>query len=145
MPTKTDRVWRFHQNTLEALQELVQAAGLDHPDQITADHIVRRMADNDVRLLANQLFFAEPGSLLAAMDGSGAWPHNVFKLYWPLAQAASFQPANGGKLMAGKASRSMPTQSEAALSAKAEPTQAAKAESTQAAKAESTQAAKAAG
>ena len=91
VPTKTERVWRFHQNTLEALKELVQAAGLDHPNQITAAHIVRRMADNDVRLLANQLSFVKPGALLAAVEGRGDWPHNVFKLYWPLAQSRSFQ------------------------------------------------------
>jgi glutamate synthase domain-containing protein 2 len=91
VPTKTERVWRFHQNTLEALKELVQAAGLDHPNQITAAHIVRRLADNDVRLLANQLSFVKPGALLAAMEGRGEWPHNVFKLYWPLAQSRSFQ------------------------------------------------------
>ena len=91
VPTKTERVWRFHQNTLEALKELVQAAGLDHPNQITASHIVRRMADNDVRLLANQLSFIKPGALLAAMEDRGEWPHNVFKLYWPLAQSGSFQ------------------------------------------------------
>jgi len=92
VPTKTERVWRFHQYTLHALKELVQAAGLGHPNQITASHIVRRMADNDVRLLANQLSFVKPGSLLAATEGRGDWPHNVFKQYWPLAQAHSFQP-----------------------------------------------------
>ena len=95
VPTKMERVWRFHQNTLQALKELVQAAGLDHPRQITAAHIVRRMADNDVRLLANQLSFAKPGSLMAAIEGRGEWPHNVFKLYWPLAQSGSFQAAVG--------------------------------------------------
>jgi glutamate synthase domain-containing protein 2 len=93
VPSKTDRVWRFHENTLEALKELVQAAGLNHPSQITAAHIVRRMADNKVRLLANQLSFVEAGALLAAMNGLGEWPHAVFKLYWPLAQSHSFQAA----------------------------------------------------
>jgi glutamate synthase domain-containing protein 2 len=90
VPTKMERVWRFHQYTLEALKELVQAAGLDHPNQITASHIVRRMADHDVRLLANQLAFVKPGSLLAAVEGRSDWPHNVFRQYWPLAQASSF-------------------------------------------------------
>ena len=91
VPTKMERVWRFHQNTLHALQELVQAAGLNHPGQITAAHIVRRLANGDVRLLANQLSFIHPGSLLAAMAGGGEWPHNVYRLYWPLAQSHSFQ------------------------------------------------------
>jgi hypothetical protein len=57
-------VYRFHQNTLHALQELVQAAGLKHPNEITASHIVRRTADSDVRLLANQLPLVAPGALL---------------------------------------------------------------------------------
>ena len=93
VPTKMDRVWRFHQNTLEALKELVQAAGLDHPNKITASHIVRRMADSEVRLLANQLSFVKAGSLQAAIEGRGDWPHNVFRLYWPLSQSTSFQAA----------------------------------------------------
>ncbi len=91
VPTKMERVWRFHQNTLQALRELVQAAGLTHPGQITAAHIVRRSADHGVRLLANQLSFVKAGSLLAAMQGRGAWPHAVFELYWPLAISGSFQ------------------------------------------------------
>jgi len=94
VPDKTERVYRFHRNTLEALKELVQAAGLEHPNRITASHIVRRVADSDVRLLANQLPFVRPGALLAAMDGRGDWPHNVFKLYWPLARSDSFAAAS---------------------------------------------------
>ncbi len=93
VPDKTERVWRFHQNTLKALQELVQACGLDHPSQIKASHIVRRAADHSVSLLANQLAFVKPGALNAAIEGRADWPHNVFRLYWPLAQTASFMPA----------------------------------------------------
>ena len=92
VPTKTERVLRFHQNTMHALKELVQAAGLDHPSQITASHIVRRRSDHDVRLLANQLPFIAPGALMAAIEGRAEWPHNVFKVYWPLARSDSFQP-----------------------------------------------------
>ena len=93
VPDKAERVWRFHQNTLKALQELVQACGLDHPNQINASHIVRRASDHSVRLLANQLAFVKPGALNAAIEGRADWPHNVFRLYWPLAQTASFMPA----------------------------------------------------
>jgi glutamate synthase domain-containing protein 2 len=90
---KTERVFRFHQNTLKALQELVQAAGLDHPSRITAQHIVRRVADQEVRLLANTLSFVKPGALLAAVEGRGAWPHKVFEMYWPMARSDSFVAA----------------------------------------------------
>ena len=89
---KTERVWRFHENTLHALKELVQAAGLTHPDQITASHIVRRSADHGVKLLANQLHFLKPGELLAATVGQAPWPHRVYELYWPLSRSDSFQP-----------------------------------------------------
>jgi glutamate synthase domain-containing protein 2 len=90
---KTERVFRFQQNTLEALKELVQAAGLQHPNQITAQHIVRRTPDHDVRLLANQLPFVKPGALLAAIDGRADWPHAVFGFYWKMARSDSFAPA----------------------------------------------------
>jgi glutamate synthase domain-containing protein 2 len=90
VPDKTERVYRFHQNTLHALQELVQAAGLKHPNDITASHIVRRASGHDVRLLANQLPLVKPGALVDAIEGRADWPHNVFRLYWPMASAASF-------------------------------------------------------
>jgi glutamate synthase domain-containing protein 2 len=92
VPDKMERVYRYHQNTLEALKELVQAAGLNHPNQINAFHIVRRAADHEVRLLANVLPFVQPGALLAAARGQGEWPHNVYRHYWPLASAHSFAP-----------------------------------------------------
>ena len=85
VPDKAERVFRFHQLTLEALRELVQAAGLHHPSEICAAHIVHRINKHEVRLLANLLPFIKPGSLLA-----GDLPGNVFKIYWPLASAHSF-------------------------------------------------------
>jgi len=88
VPTKADRVRNFHRSTLHALQELVQAAGLDHPQQITAHHIVRRISDTEVRLLSNLVMQVRPGALLGPLDGQ----HNVFRTYWPLASAQSFQP-----------------------------------------------------
>lgn len=95
VPDKAERVWRFHDNTLHALQELVQAAGLCHPHEITAAHIVKRTADHEVHLLSNLLPFVARDALLAAERGEADWPHNVFRLYWPRASAHSFalQPA----------------------------------------------------
>jgi Conserved region in glutamate synthase len=87
VPTKADRVYNFHQQTLLALQDMVQAAGLSHPGAITAHHIVRRLDDNQVRLLANLVPQMPAGALL---NGELGDQHNVFKLYWPRAQANSF-------------------------------------------------------
>jgi glutamate synthase domain-containing protein 2 len=92
VPTKLERVARYHANTLAALKELVQAAGLQHPGQISAAHIVRRVREGEVRLLANLLPFVTPGALRAAAEGQAPWPHKVYELYWPLAQVDSFAP-----------------------------------------------------
>ena len=86
--SKTDRVFHYHQNTLMALKELVQAAGLADPSGITASHIVRRNSEHGVKLLANLLPFIEHGSLL-----QGELPLQVFRSYWPMAQASSFAMA----------------------------------------------------
>ncbi len=88
VPTKAQRVLNYHQQTLHALKELVQAAGLNHPREITASHIVRRNSEHGVKLLANLLPFVQPGELLA-----GEMPHQVFRTYWPLARADSFARA----------------------------------------------------
>ena len=93
---KTERVWRFHENTLLALQELVQAAGLHHPSSINANHIVRRRADRTAVLLANQLVYVKPGELLDAAAGRCAWPHRVFEMYWAAASAHSFSAVAPG-------------------------------------------------
>ncbi|HSC62011.1 MAG TPA: FMN-binding glutamate synthase family protein [Caldimonas sp.] len=82
---KADRVYHFHQNTLLALKELVQAAGLRDPAGITADHIVRRNSEHGVKLLANLLPFVKRGELL---DGEST--QQVFRTYWPMASATSF-------------------------------------------------------
>ncbi|MEG0919868.1 MAG: FMN-binding glutamate synthase family protein [Comamonas sp.] len=88
VPDKASRVAQFHKSTMHALQEMVQAAGLSHPCDFDAHHIVRRINDNEVRLLSNLLLRVRPGALLDDL------PHqnSVFRLYWPLAQAESFQP-----------------------------------------------------
>ncbi len=86
---KSERVWRFHQNTLHALKELVQAAGLTHPGQISPSHIVRRTGQG-VTLLSSSLPFVADGAILAAQRGQGEWPLEVMRMFWPPARADSF-------------------------------------------------------
>jgi glutamate synthase domain-containing protein 2 len=90
VPTKAERVYQFHRTTLVALKELVQAAGLHDPSEITAAHIVRRSAEHSVKLLATLLPFVQPGELLR-----GQMTQQVFRAYWPMAQAGSFGVALG--------------------------------------------------
>ena len=87
VPDKGQRVFNFHRSTLIALKDLVQAAGLQHPQDITAHHIVRRISDTEVRQLSNLILRVEPGMLL---KGDLENQHNVFKLYWPIASAERF-------------------------------------------------------
>ncbi len=90
VPDKAERVRNFHRSTLHALQELVQAAGLQHPNELSAHHIVRRVTDTEVRLLSNLIMRMEPGALLGDLVGQ----HKVFSDYWPLANAISFRAEN---------------------------------------------------
>jgi hypothetical protein len=96
VPEKIERVYRFHQHTLAALRELTQAAGLMHPNEFRATHLVRRVTENDVRLLANVLPQVLPGQLIEASSGRSPWPHKVYEVYWPRASAHSFAPNGAG-------------------------------------------------
>jgi glutamate synthase domain-containing protein 2 len=92
VPDKAERVYRFHHNTLHALQELVQAAGLTHPNDITADHILRRVSGFEVGRLSNLLTYLKPGELLAAERGDVPWRTPGFEQYWQRATPHSFAP-----------------------------------------------------
>ena len=85
---KAQRVYNFHQQTLHALKELVQAAGLKHPSEITAEHIVRRGVDQKVQLLAQAILTQMPDGALISGDLTALSP--IYALYWPQASAASF-------------------------------------------------------
>ena len=86
VPDKATRVKNLHHSTLHALKELIQAAGLRHPNDITAHHIVRRVSDTEVRLLSQLVMQVPTGALLGPVEGLP----NLFREYWPLAQANSF-------------------------------------------------------
>jgi glutamate synthase domain-containing protein 2 len=94
VPDKLERVYRFHHHTLGALRELTQAAGLSHPREFRATHLVRRVSENEVRLLANLLPQTRRGELLDASEGKCAWPHKVYELYWPRASSRTFAPVD---------------------------------------------------
>ena len=89
VPDKAQRVAHFHRNTLHALAELLQAAGLTHPSQLRPHHIARRISSSEVRLLSALFPELEPGELLR-----GEFRHTVFKVGWSMARPDSFQPAH---------------------------------------------------
>jgi hypothetical protein len=89
---KAERVYRFHRNTLIALQDLVQAAGLERPGDVTRMHVLRRVGAGEVRSLAELMPPLEPGMLLEAAAGRTAWPPGPYAAYWRAARADSFTP-----------------------------------------------------
>ena len=88
VPDKAERVYNFHNQTMHALKELVQATGVAHPEQITAHHIVRRGSDQKVQSLAQALLTQMPDRALLESDLQ-ALPQ-IFRQTWPQASAESF-------------------------------------------------------
>jgi glutamate synthase domain-containing protein 2 len=86
---KTQRVFNYHAMTLHALKEMVEAAGLAHPGEISAHHIVRRATDGQVHSLAHL-------GLTQMQDGALLQPDlsklpMIYRESWPLAQAGCFK------------------------------------------------------
>jgi glutamate synthase domain-containing protein 2 len=85
VPDKTERVYNFHRATVEALAELVGAAGLDHPTDFAPAHFSRRVSPHEVRSFAELYPPLEPGELLA---GSG---DKRYEIAWAMASAKEFR------------------------------------------------------
>ena len=86
VPDKAQRVRQFHAATLEALAELVAAAGLDHPSEFRLEHFRRRVSAHEVRCFSDLYARLPVGALLHGTDDARFAP------YWALADAHSFQP-----------------------------------------------------
>lgn len=82
---KGERVYHFHRNTLHALSEMIAAAGLSHPNEIEAHHVVRRFSVTEIKTYAQTLFFLKGGELLGAHIDSHFYREN-----WQAATSESF-------------------------------------------------------
>ena len=85
---KAERVYHFHRNTLRALAEMLAAAGLRHPSQLEARHLVRRISDTEVKLFSQLHVFLKPGELLGERIAG-----EFYARMWKMARADSFAPA----------------------------------------------------
>jgi glutamate synthase domain-containing protein 2 len=94
---KATRVHQFHENTLKAMKELVAAAGLEHPDELGPEHIIRRVSSTQVRSLATLYSFLKPGQLL----GDELPAHPVYQVFWRDASPHSFQAPNTARALRG--------------------------------------------
>jgi glutamate synthase domain-containing protein 2 len=84
VPDKAERVRRFHDNTLAALADLIGAAGLAHPRDLTAMHLLKRVSPHEVKSFAELYTFLGERELLA---GSG---HATYAHAWNIAHARRF-------------------------------------------------------
>lgn len=83
---KAERVYNFHRNTVLALEEVVQAAGFDHPKQLEPSHLYQRQGATTVLSYAEVYHFLKSGELLTGTD------NQRFKKFWEMASAKSFSP-----------------------------------------------------
>ena len=83
---KAQRVYKFHQNTLQALSEVVAAAGLSHTCELRPYHFYLRSAPGEAVPGNMARHFLESGELLRGTEDP------LFKVNWALAQADSFYP-----------------------------------------------------
>lgn len=97
VPDKAERVRNFHRNTLKGLAEMLAAAGLEHPSQLEAKHLVRRITDTEIRLFSQLHYFLKPGELL-----SGKIEGEFYERMWNMARADSFDAAAGAAALARK-------------------------------------------
>jgi len=85
VPSKADRVFNFHKQTLESVQEMLQATGLSQPGDIQLHHIMRRISEHEIQNLSDLMPTITEGALLqdGPLDG-------LFAKYWQRASADHF-------------------------------------------------------
>jgi len=87
---KALRIKNFQSNTVFAVAEMLEAAGLEHPSQLTRRHIVRRLSASKI-LLADQIYpKVENRALLEGLQVDDT----RLSSYWNRVTGASFAPNN---------------------------------------------------
>jgi glutamate synthase domain-containing protein 2 len=84
--SRAQRVMTFHKNTLEAVAEMLGAAGIDHPIRLNRRHVERRVSGSEIKL-ADEVY---PKVETGALFGDGLMDDMRIKKYWPLVNGDSF-------------------------------------------------------
>jgi glutamate synthase domain-containing protein 2 len=87
VPDKAERVRQFHDRTVQALADILAAAGLSHPDELGPHHLSRRISATEIKQFSQIHTFLKPRELL---DG-GACTHDFYAQNWKLASADQFE------------------------------------------------------
>lgn len=85
---KSERVARFHRETLAAVGEMTGAAGLNQPSDFLPHHLMQRQSDRSM-VQGNQAFPYLPEGFLIDKDAAD---HMGYKERWARASAQTFSP-----------------------------------------------------
>ena len=85
---RATRVFNFHKNSVEAVSEMLESAGLQHPSQLNRRHIVRRVSASKI-LLADQIY--PRVEINALIDGKPVDDPRLAS-YWHRVSGDSFHP-----------------------------------------------------
>lgn len=89
-PSKAERVYRFHHETVHAFAEMLGAMGRRHPKELRREDIRRRLTDGVVRTYEDLFPSVPVGAFALSGFREG---HSVYKEAYNRAQAESFMPA----------------------------------------------------
>ena len=90
VPDKGERVASYHDRTVDALAEMLAAAGIAHPDDLMPHHVVHRVSPTEIRQFDQIHHFLKAGDLV---DGTCALP--FYRDNWARAQTGSFDAVGG--------------------------------------------------
>jgi glutamate synthase domain-containing protein 2 len=85
VPDKAERVRSFHASTLQALADMLAAAGVAHPSDLRPHHLVRRISTTKISQFSELHVFLDPGVLVEERCEDGFYRSN-----WDRARADSF-------------------------------------------------------
>ena len=91
---RAKRVHNFHRNTVIAVIEMLEAAGLQHTHELNRRHIVRRLSASQIKL-ADQIY---PRVETDALINGGVVDDPRLAAYWDRVNGDSFQPVDNNRL-----------------------------------------------
>lgn len=92
VPEKAERVANFHRNTMKALKEMTEAAGLDDPRDFLPYHFMKREGDGSMVEASDVWSYLPLGFLIRDVG----FDDDVFRRRWDRASADTFKPPEPG-------------------------------------------------
>ena len=92
---RAKRVHNFHRNTIVALTEMLEAAGMTHTRQLNRRHIVRRLSASQIKL-ADQIY---PRVEINALIKGDPVEDPRLAVYWHRVTGDSFPPMDNDSLL----------------------------------------------